>query len=285
MRLPPLPKASILRGAVSAAVLGSLFVAAPARAAEPKEASRPDFAFGHPEAEATLLGLTGAANFTYLIPPRVAFWSPFRARPFDSLVSKVSDMTGAIGGSFLQLGLGFVFETSYLYASGVSIPGAAALHEFAVESESLLLTSAVTGLIKNIAGRCRPRAYFGLDKPCRERDAFPSGHTSAIASFSGARFVNLVQTPLNEAFALRFSALLTSEVATAVTGVLRIWSGSHSWEDVLAGAAIGHATGITIALLHPRVTLRDGEPYDDDAAAAAAPLTARNAFFSWSGSF
>ncbi len=278
MRLPPLP--------TCAAVFASVLWATPASAADPEEGSRPGFAFGHPEAEATLLGLTGAANLTYLIPPRVAFFPPFRARPFDSLVSKVSDMTGAIGGSFIQLGLGFVFETSYLYASGVSIPGAAALHEVAIESEALFLTSAITGLIKNITGRCRPRAYFGRDKPCRERDAFPSGHTSAIASFSGARFVNLVETPPNEAFGLRFAGFLTSEIATAVTGVLRVWSGSHSWEDVLAGAAIGHATGITIALLHPRVTLRNGEPFDDEATKASAPLAVgRNAFFSWSGSF
>lgn len=150
----------------------------------------------------------------------------------------------------IQLGIGYALESAYLDVAGADLPGVLALRQSGVEAEALLLTSGITALIKRVSGRCRPREYRGPDEPCVECDSFPSGHTSAIAAFSGARFVRLAFTPLNEAFPIRLSSFVVSEAAMGVTGLLRILSGSHSWDDVTVGAIVGHATGVTIALMH-----------------------------------
>jgi membrane-associated phospholipid phosphatase len=107
----------------------------------------------------------------------------------------------------------------------------------------------VTGALKALTGRCRPRAHDGRTCVGGEYDAFPSGHTSTIASIAGVRLVHALRSgPGSEA---RFVSLALAEAATVATGALRIASGAHSWDDVLGGFALGHGIGALVALAHP----------------------------------
>lgn len=253
-----------------------------ALAQERLEGSHPNFAFGAPEGEIALATFAAASNFTYLIPQSRNQWAPRAPRPYDPLTSKWSDMFGAVGGAFIQLGSGYALESAYLATVGAERPGVLALHQAAVEAEALLLTSGITALIKRVSGRCRPRSYLGPDEECLECDAFPSGHTSAIAAFSGARLVRLPFTPMNEGFPIRFTSFVLSEAAMSVTGLLRVLSGAHSWDDVVVGAIVGHATGATVALLHWN---KEVEPSPSRASAPPAPSAAAPILFTWGGVF
>jgi len=246
----------------------------------------PDYAFGHEAGEIGTGVFAAASNFVYLIPQQKSDWGPFRPRRYDPLSAEWSDMFGALGGSLLQLGAGFVFEAAYLANAGAADPGILALHQTAVEAQSLMLTSGITAFIKKISGRCRPRAYRGPKEPCLQYDAFPSGHTSTIASFSGARMVRVAYTPADSGFPIRVGAWVLSDAAMTVTGILRALSGSHSWEDVVGGALIGYATGVTVALIHPNADLTREELAAGVGAIPLEPQQARmTPVFSWGGVF
>lgn len=213
--------------------------------------SRPDFAFGSPEGEAAMLALSASSNITYVLPQRIWTWAPYSRVEYDPYLSGWSDFTGALGGAMVQLGIGYALEAAYYFEVGTETsPGLMALYNPMIESEALLMTSGITMLMKRAAGRCRPRSYPGASKPCPEGDAFPSGHTSAVAAFAGARIVRLAFTPINPAFAFRATSLIVSEGAMFLTGALRILSGAHSIEDVIVAGLIGHVTGAGVALIH-----------------------------------
>ncbi len=161
-----------------------------------------------------------------------------------------SDLVGAAAGSALQLGAGYALETGYLARRGVARPGVEALHESLVEGEALALDIGVTGLMKRLSGRCRPWSY--ANGVCTSFDAFPSGHTSTVASIAGARLAHVAWTPLDDpAIGLRVASFGLAEIGTVAAAVLRVTSGAHSVEDVVVGALVGHATGVLVALAHP----------------------------------
>jgi membrane-associated phospholipid phosphatase len=245
------------------------------------EGNRPDLAFGHIGGEiGTGLFCAGTTAF-YFIPQQKGTWQPFEARTFEPITGGVSDLTAAAAGSVIQMGLGYLFETGYLAASGVSEPATNAYYGSLVEAESLLLSTGIGAIIKRLTGRCRPRAYDEDTKTCDEYDAFPSGHTASAASFAGARLVRTALTPWTAAAPVRLTGLVAAEANMVITGVLRITSGSHSWEDVLVGALIGHATGVGLEFLHPRTT------FGDSVNGAPVVITRPQSpvFFSFGGSF
>lgn len=264
---------------------------------ELKPGSRPDFAFGSPEGEAAMLALSASSNMTLVLPQRIWTWAPYSRVEYDPYLSGWSDFTGATGGAMIQLGIGYLLEAAYYFEIGSDTePGVMALYNPMIESEALLMTSGITMLMKRAAGRCRPRSYPGTAKPCPEGDAFPSGHTSAIGSFAGARLVRLAFTPVNTAFALRAGSLAVSEAAMVVTGALRVLCGAHSIEDVITGGLIGHVTGAGVALIHWNEQLNTEETAPDGrgrTSTAGQELTLGEPisrplpplYFSWGGLF
>ncbi len=254
------------------------------------EGNRPGLAFDHLGGEIATGAFAAATPSFYFLPQQKGTWGPFEARPFEPISGSVSDLTAASAGSAIQLGLGFLFETGYLAVAGLESPASNSLYAVMVETESLLLATGVDALIKRLVGRCRPRAYDPRTSACREYDAFPSGHTASIAAFAGARVARTALTPWNEAAPIRVSGLVVAEACTVVTAILRVTSGSHSWEDVLVGALVGHAAGIGLELIHQPARFGDGK--DGAPATIAEPtdvaFSARppqGPYVSWAGSF
>lgn len=115
--------------------------------------------------------------------------------------------------------------------------------------EAMVLTKAITGLFKGVAGRTRPYTESspwdintGAFSSQHELKSMPSGHTSrifALASVIAHDYPEWwVQVP---AYTL----------ATSV-GVQRVRSGNHWLSDVVVGGALGYLIGRTVA--------RDGRP-------------------------
>ena len=282
---PPRRPARLVRRArlvVLGLLAGALLVpAATARADSPEAGpSRPGWAFGSPPAEGVVLGLALASNLTFFVPQHRGTWNARHRHAWVPSLGLASDVIGAAAGSALQLGTGYLFESGYLASGGARHPGAEALHGSLVEAEALALTNGVTTLIKKLTGRCRPRAYWS--GTCDEFDAFPSGHTSPIAAFAGARLVRVFETPFHDPSAgLRLASLGVAEAALTATAVLRVASGAHSVEDVLVGALLGHAVGVLVAVAHPP----EASPKDAVSVGAVRQPFARPFVISWGGRF
>lgn len=116
--------------------------------------------------------------------------------------------------------------------------------------ESILLGATVTGAIKVVAGRARPRlntdsaANFQLMRGLRDDDyrSFPSGHATAAFAFA-----SLVSAETSHWWPE--SRWLIGPIVyggAALTGVSRIYNNAHWASDVIAGAAIGTLTGIKV---------------------------------------
>ncbi len=248
-----------------AAALGA--IPAPARA----DGVRPDWAFGHPAGDAVIFATAAGSNFFALLPQGRSGWAPSHTLPDDTTVAKWSDLTGAVGGLTIQLGLGYVLESAYLDAVGAEDPGVEALFGTMVETQAVGLSSGVTFLMKRLTGRCRPRAY--ASGVCDgEFDSFPSGHTSAISPFAGARLVRLIETP-GEGIAYRAINYGVAELGTIVTAILRNYAGAHSWEDVLVGGLVGHSAGVLVGLAHRPVDVERGPGKARGAIAGTTPIS------------
>lgn len=246
------------------------------------EGTRPGLVLDNGAAEGAVASLCAASNLTIFIRQRESGWGPSIIRKPDTTTGVVSDVFGAVGGIFIQTGVGYVLESAYLDAAGADDPGVEALFGTLVETESFLLSSGITQLIKRLSGRCRPRAW--LDGKCTEFNAFPSGHTSAISPFAGARLVRLIQTP-SEGIEFRAANYAVAETATIGVAFLRVAAGAHNWEDVLAGGIIGHATGVLIALIHPPVDVEPGSRSGATAGALQGPKSVPTTSFSMTFDF
>ena len=241
---------------------------------------RPGWAFESTTAEVAFATFTLQSNATFLIPQHKGTWDSRHRHLPAAEPGLASDILGSAAGAGLQLGVGFILESTYLWSEKTRHPAIEAMHGGLVEVESLALTNGITTLIKRLAGRCRPRGYHG--KVCDEFDAFPSGHTSPIAAVGGARFVRLVETSFHDnAAGLRVASFAFSEVGMTATAILRVAAGAHSVEDVVVGAVIGQTTGILVALMHPP----DAAPIDAGRVTTVNATSSAPLFVSWGGSF
>jgi len=123
-------------------------------------------------------------------------------------------------------------------------------------SESIAVSSAISGIVKGLAGRARPFLTPGepwhWDFAHGWTDAryfsMPSGHTTAAFAFAAATGL----------MAARWPRLAGAGVAvTVITGALlvgfaRMYLDQHWATDVLAGALLGTATGIGLVTWHAR---------------------------------
>ena len=119
--------------------------------------------------------------------------------------------------------------------------------------EAATLTYGVKDLLKYAIYKERPYMYFD-DKPQKEIDennyycSFPSGHTAL--AFLGATFTSYTFSKYFPESKWKTPVVIGSYTLATLSGTLRILSGSHFFSDVLVGAAIGSAIGVTVPLLH-----------------------------------
>ena len=105
----------------------------------------------------------------------------------------------------------------------------------------------------------KPRPYVGqIDRPAdtsEDYESFPSGHS--IMAFSAAAYAQTMQLLFYPDSTTMKAVSATTWILAATTATLRVISGNHYLEDVLAGAAIGSAIGFLGPYLTYRLLQRD----------------------------
>lgn len=126
--------------------------------------------------------------------------------------------------------------------------------------EAGLLASGVTLVLKNAVSRPRPYTYLpagerpgGTTYQVRAEDAFrsfPSGHATAAwaSAMTGVGFLATRRPDLP--WPLHVAAGAVGGGLATATSILRVDSQVHFPSDVAAGAALGSASGVAVALLH-----------------------------------
>lgn len=264
--------------AKTALIAGFSTLAVCAPRAHAEEPVGVDWVAREPGAEIAVSALAVASHTIGFIDQRKSGWPPSWRLREDPVFDTASDLTGSLLGVSWQLAAAYALDVEYFSRLGVEDPTEAAGRTTIVDLQAVVLASGITIAFKKLTGRCRPRAVFGIG--CNQHDAFPSGHTVTPAALAGSRFVLAVRSGTAGE---RYAAFGIAESMSLLTGAFRMLAGAHSWEDVLGGWAIGHATGTLLALAHPLLT-----PPREATAGAAGPLVAAEAppvTFVWSTPF
>lgn len=184
----------------------------------------------------------------------------------------ISDVVGDGVGSGVLAITGLAMDEGYLEHNRAVSPFHAALRDSLVDVEAVALTTGITLALKHVVGRCRPRSFANgrCGNLGEDYDAFPSGHTSPVASLAGTRFALAIRSAGDAGY--RWGTFGIAEGFTVATMGLRMLAGAHSWQDVLGGWAIGTTTGILIALAHPMRSL-PFEALDLGAAGGTSPTS------------
>jgi membrane-associated phospholipid phosphatase len=122
--------------------------------------------------------------------------------------------------------------------------------------EAIAISGVVTGTIKGIVGRARPRVnandswdvelWRGYNEKGGDHEAMPSGHTTAAFAFASA-----VTSELSHRKHPRTKLIgITAYTLAAATGYARMHSDAHWLSDVTMGAAIGTVTGWAVTRWH-----------------------------------
>jgi membrane-associated phospholipid phosphatase len=130
----------------------------------------------------------------------------------------------------------------------------------AVYAETLLFSQGVTVMGKAAWDRPRPFAYvpeagrpddpnYDVTQP-RTFHSMPSGHSSSAWTGVGIAMTEELLSRPDAHWAERFAVGFVGGGLAGATAALRLTAGQHFPTDVMAGGAIGLATGITIPLLH-----------------------------------
>lgn len=115
-------------------------------------------------------------------------------------------------------------------------------------AESTVVTLWITRAIKLGVGRQRPYAHYGLSLDEEDNLSFPSGHTSRVFAVGmSAAWIAHVRGYRSET-----ALWVTTGAIGLATGYLRIAADKHYFTDVLAGAALGSAVGLTVPWLMKR---------------------------------
>jgi len=256
----------------AAALLGTLAVTQPSAA----QTNAPDWVARQPGAEVVLSAVSVGAMATALFPQREGSWGPSMQRERHETYGIISDFSGAGIGTMLQLTGSFALEAAHLEDHDVPEPFGRASRSSLIDLQSAMLATGATYSLKRWVGRCRPRAWRGGRCAGEEYDAFPSGHVTPVAAIAGSRLAMAVRT--DGVATKRYLAFGFSEGAAALTAVLRLLAGAHSWEDVAVAYVIGHGVGAAVGLAHPMQRV-------NASAAAGPPPTAPPLQLSWAGSF
>jgi membrane-associated phospholipid phosphatase len=116
--------------------------------------------------------------------------------------------------------------------------------------ESVLLSGAITGVTKMVAGRARPykdtanSLNFGFLRGFQSTDyqSFPSGHTTAAFAFASIVSAETAHWWPHSKWPIG----MVMYGGATLTGVSRIYNEFHWTSDVVSGAAIGTLTGIKV---------------------------------------
>lgn len=116
--------------------------------------------------------------------------------------------------------------------------------------EAIVIASTVTGAIKTLAGRARPRVdvhnstSFELLRGLRSDDyrSFPSGHTTIAFAFASIVSIETVRWRPGSRWVV--GPLMYGGATLA--GLSRMYNNEHWVSDVVAGAAIGTLTGLKV---------------------------------------
>lgn len=146
---------------------------------------------------------------------------------------------------------------------GLHGDGDAAFELFFIGAQSFLLTTGVTLLTKNLTGRERPYVATCEDgSACgsagRNR-SFISGHTAAAFTGAGLLCATHGALPVYGSATADAAACGGGLLLATVTGLLRIAADDHYATDVLAGAAVGLASGY----LFPALVYFSGDGEDE----------------------
>ncbi|MEA4866284.1 MAG: phosphatase PAP2 family protein [Sphaerochaeta sp.] len=165
---------------------------------------------------------------------------------YDANLSKASDIT--LGLTLITPGiLGLIAPPSDYVAIG--------------SSYAATMTGAygMRTILKQVIHK--PRPYVGqLDRPIdtsEDYESFPSGHT--IMAFSAAAYAQAMQLLFYPDSTTMKVVSATTWILAATTATLRVVSGNHYLEDVLAGAAMGSAIGFLGPYITHQLLKRDAD--------------------------
>ncbi len=133
------------------------------------------------------------------------------------------------------------------------------IDDFTPIAESVVINSWVTRGLKLLIGRQRPYAHIAGPQSTEDNLSFPSGHTSfAFSVVTSSAMIARARGYRSEPYIWAIGLTFASAGA-----YFRIAADKHYLTDVLAGAAVGTAAGLTVPLLMRRnapsvVPTRDG---------------------------
>ena len=129
-----------------------------------------------------------------------------------------------------------------------------------VYAETFLIRQGFTSFAKTMLGRARPYAYLSAEERpddsafdvSRERTfhSMPSGHTSAAWTGAALGMTEHLLGRSEASWLERAGVGFLGGALAGMTSALRVEAGQHFPSDVVAGAGIGIATGVTVPLLH-----------------------------------
>ena len=177
--------------------------------------------------------------FCFALSPLAAF-----TFEYNESLSKASDIT--LGLTLVTPGvLGLIAPPSDYIAIVSSYAG------------TMVSAYGVRTVLKQVIHK--PRPYVGqIDRPAdtsEDYESFPSGHS--IMAFSAAAYTQTMQLLFYPDSTTMKAVSATAWILAATTATLRVISGNHYLEDVLAGAAIGSAIGFLGPYLTYRLLQRD----------------------------
>lgn len=177
--------------------------------------------------------------FCFSLSPLAAF-----TFEYNESLSKASDIT--LGLTLVTPGvLGLIAPSSDYIAIVSSYAG------------TMVSAYGVRTVLKQVIHK--PRPYVGqIDRPAdtsEDYESFPSGHS--IMAFSAAAYAQTMQLLFYPDSTTMKAVSATTWILAATTATLRVISGNHYLEDVLAGAAIGSAIGFLGPYLTYRLLQRD----------------------------
>ena len=129
-----------------------------------------------------------------------------------------------------------------------------------VYAETFLIRQGFTSLAKTMLGRARPFAYLSPEERpddsaydvSRERTfhSMPSGHSSAAWTGAAVGMTEHLLGRPEASWLERAGVGFLGGALAGMTSALRVEAGQHFPSDVVAGAGIGIAAGVTVPLLH-----------------------------------
>ena len=200
---------------------------------------------------------TDAERGAYLrLEPDAGLCDRNEVAAIDRWVTEMDSHSAALVSDVLLYSL----VASPLVFTGIDTPASGTTaarmgEDSAVTFQALGATYLATVLLKMVVARPRPLTYSpSFDKSVRfkgdARLSFPSGHASL--SFAAASVLSVMLAERFGDSPGAVAGITGSYLAATGAAAARVLGGKHFLTDVLAGAVLGTALGLTIPLLHTK---------------------------------